>query len=81
MLSSHLPGQEAGNVPFVVSSGFGEFSKQPKVIAATVSSWLQARRPPRVCTRAPHAANPRTHPVQLPFVQRPPRDDCDPAAS
>ena len=31
MLSSHLPGQEAGNVPFVVGKGFGEFSKQPKV--------------------------------------------------
>ena len=41
MLSSHLPGQEAGNVPFVVGSGFGKFSKQPKVIARTVSSWLK----------------------------------------
>jgi len=41
MLSSHLPGQEAGNVPFVVNKGFGRFSTQPKVIANTVSSWLQ----------------------------------------
>jgi len=41
MLSSHLPGQEAGNVPFVVGKGFGRFSKKPKVIAQTVSSWLQ----------------------------------------
>jgi len=41
MLSSHLPGQEAGNVPFVVGKGFGRFSTQPKVIAKTVSSWLQ----------------------------------------
>ena len=31
MLSSHLPGQEAGNVPFVVGKGFGRFSTQPKV--------------------------------------------------
>ena len=41
MLSSHLPGQEAGNVPYVIESGFGEFSKQPKKIASTVSDWLQ----------------------------------------
>jgi len=41
MLSSFLPGQEAGNVPFVVRSGFGEFSRQPKVIAERVSTWLQ----------------------------------------
>jgi len=41
MLSSFLPGQEAGNVPFVIRSGFGEFSKSPKVIAERVSTWLQ----------------------------------------
>jgi len=41
MLSSHLPGQEAGNVPFVVDSGFGEFAKAPRKIARTVSTWLQ----------------------------------------
>ena len=36
MLSSYLPGQEAGNVPFVVQSGFGEYSKDPRQIARTV---------------------------------------------
>lgn len=41
MLSSYLPGQEAGNVPFVVNSGFGEYSGKPKVIAKTVRSWIQ----------------------------------------
>jgi len=41
MLSSFLPGQEAGNVPFVVKSGFGEYSRDPKVIARTVSTWVQ----------------------------------------
>jgi len=41
MLSSFLPGQEAGNVPFVTQSGFGEFSSDPKVIARRVSSWVQ----------------------------------------
>jgi len=41
MLSSYLPGQEAGNVPFVTESGFGEYSNQPKEIARRVSSWVQ----------------------------------------
>ena len=41
MLSTHLPGQEAGNVPFVVNKGFGEFSRKPDVIAQTVSGWLK----------------------------------------
>lgn len=41
MLSTHLPGQEAGNVPFVVNKGFGEFSRKPEVIAQTVSGWLK----------------------------------------
>ena len=41
MLSSYLPGQEAGNVPFVVQSGFGEYSGKPKVIARTVRGWIQ----------------------------------------
>mmetsp|Transcript_6942 Transcript_6942/g.26763 ORF Transcript_6942/g.26763 Transcript_6942/m.26763 type:complete len:450 (-) Transcript_6942:77-1426(-) len=41
MLSGYLPGQEAGNVPFVVKGGFGGFSTRPKVIAKTVSGWLK----------------------------------------
>jgi 1,2-diacylglycerol 3-beta-galactosyltransferase len=41
MLTSHLPGQEAGNVPFVVKGGFGAFSKNPQKIAKTVSTWLK----------------------------------------
>ena len=40
MLFSYLPGQEAGNVPFVENSGFGKFSGDPQVIAETVRSWL-----------------------------------------
>jgi 1,2-diacylglycerol 3-beta-galactosyltransferase len=40
MLSCHLPGQEAGNIPFVVDGGFGAYSKQPKEIAATVAKWM-----------------------------------------
>ncbi|CAM9781469.1 unnamed protein product [Ectocarpus sp. 12 AP-2014] len=41
MLSAFLPGQEAGNVPFVTEGGFGSFSKDPAKIADTVSSWLR----------------------------------------
>lgn len=41
MLSSFLPGQEAGNVPFVVDHHFGEYSRKPKEIGRRVASWLQ----------------------------------------
>jgi 1,2-diacylglycerol 3-beta-galactosyltransferase len=40
MLSNFLPGQEAGNVKFVVEGGFGQYSPKPNVIAKTVSGWL-----------------------------------------
>lgn len=41
MLSSFLPGQEAGNVPFVVGGGFGAYAPQPERIAQTVCEWLE----------------------------------------
>eukprot|EP00752_Nemacystus_decipiens_P015734 g14047.t1 len=41
MLSAFLPGQEAGNVPFVTEGGFGAFSKDPAKIADTVCRWLR----------------------------------------
>lgn len=41
MMTSFLPGQEAGNVDVVLESNFGEFQKEPSQIAATVSEWLQ----------------------------------------
>eukprot|EP00953_Heterococcus_sp_UTEX-ZZ885_P035432 18296-Heterococcus_DN1.PRE.1 len=40
MLSAYLPGQEEGNIPYVVEGGYGSFSKNPKVIAETVREWL-----------------------------------------
>merc|ERR1711862_277200 len=40
MLSSYLPGQEEGNVPFVIDNGFGDYSSNPSVIADTVYKWL-----------------------------------------
>jgi len=42
MLSSFLPGQEEGNIPFVKDAGFGSYSGDPKEIAATVSTWLSS---------------------------------------
>lgn len=41
MLSSYLPGQEQGNVGFVIEGGFGDFSTDPLVLARTVVGWLQ----------------------------------------
>ena len=41
MLSAYLPGQEQGNVSFVVDGGFGDFATDPGVIAKTVVGWLQ----------------------------------------
>jgi 1,2-diacylglycerol 3-beta-galactosyltransferase len=40
MMFSFLPGQEEGNIPFVENAGFGKYSGDSAVIAATVSSWL-----------------------------------------
>jgi len=42
MLSSYLPGQEEGNVPFVEDAGFGAYSGNPTKIADTVSTWLSS---------------------------------------
>jgi 1,2-diacylglycerol 3-beta-galactosyltransferase len=41
MLTSFLPGQEAGNVDFVLDKEFGAFDRDPVAIAQQVASWLQ----------------------------------------
>ena len=41
ILSSFLPGQEEGNVPYVVENGFGCYQGTPKGIADTVQKWLE----------------------------------------
>ena len=41
MLTSFLPGQEAGNVDVVIEAGFGDYCEDPIVIAKQVGSWLQ----------------------------------------
>ena len=40
-LSSFLPGQEAGNVPFVVDNGFGAYGEDASTIAEGVSQWVR----------------------------------------
>eukprot|EP00611_Tribonema_gayanum_P013621 TRINITY_DN2462_c0_g1_i10.p2 TRINITY_DN2462_c0_g1~~TRINITY_DN2462_c0_g1_i10.p2 ORF type:complete len:478 (+),score=67.42 TRINITY_DN2462_c0_g1_i10:1913-3346(+) len=46
ILSSFLPGQESGNVPFVTEGGFGTYEHRPRGIAHAVSALLLD--PPRL---------------------------------
>eukprot|EP00970_Alexandrium_tamarense_P013577 scaffold3521_cov195-Alexandrium_tamarense.AAC.11 len=41
MVTSHLPGQEAGNVDIVLNGGFGDFCLDPETIALEIACWLQ----------------------------------------
>lgn len=41
MMTSFLPGQEAGNVDVVLESRFGEYQSRPSKIGKTVASWLK----------------------------------------
>lgn len=59
LLSSHLPGQEFGNVKFVVEGGFGAFVKQPAKIGATLASWFgDLKLMERLSAKALEAARP-----------------------
>ena len=40
LLTSYLPGQEAGNVDVVVDGGCGTYEEDPGGIADTVAGWL-----------------------------------------
>merc|ERR1719148_634216 len=40
MMTSFLPGQEAGNVDVVLESKFGEYNNKPTEIGDIVTSWL-----------------------------------------
>jgi len=42
LLTSFLPGQESGNVEYVVNNGFGDFARDPPVVAAKISAWLRS---------------------------------------
>jgi 1,2-diacylglycerol 3-beta-galactosyltransferase len=41
MITSFLPGQEAGNVDIVLDGGFGAFQQKPRKCAETIASWLK----------------------------------------
>lgn len=45
LLSGYIPGQETGNVAFVVENGVGAFSQQPAEIATIVRDWLAPGNP------------------------------------
>eukprot|EP00978_Attheya_sp_CCMP212_P036042 scaffold160723_cov45-Attheya_sp.AAC.2 len=63
MLTSFLPGQEAGNVNVVLEGGFGDFCDEPYGIAREVACWLQDTQLLEVMSNAameigaPHAAS------------------------
>ncbi len=42
LLSGFIPGQEEGNVEYVISKGVGACAEKPQLIAATLARWLQA---------------------------------------
>lgn len=44
VLSGFIPGQEEGNVPYVVENGVGEDSTQPAAIAGIVARWFGPER-------------------------------------
>jgi 1,2-diacylglycerol 3-beta-galactosyltransferase len=44
LLSGYIPGQEEGNVPYVVEKGVGVYSQDPEEMAAMVSRWFGPER-------------------------------------
>lgn len=56
MLTSFLPGQEAGNVDYVLDKEFGEYNKDPLCIAEEVTSWLKDREKWARLSKNSHAA-------------------------
>ena len=65
MVTSYLPGQEAGNVDIVLNGGFGDFCEDPESIASELACWLQDSQLLNVMSQKalevghPHAAEDR----------------------
>ena len=61
VLSGFIPGQEEGNVPFVVDNGVGEYSTTPREIAAIVARWFGPGRDdlPVMAARARELGHPQ----------------------
>lgn len=62
LLSGYIPGQEEGNVPFVVDNEVGVFAKNPADIAAQVARWFGPHRAEleAMSERARALANPQS---------------------
>lgn len=45
VLNSYIPGQETGNVAYVVDNGVGAWSPDPEEVAHIVSAWLEPGNP------------------------------------
>ncbi|MCC7353152.1 MAG: glycosyltransferase [Anaerolineae bacterium] len=45
LLSGFIPGQEEGNVPYVVDNGAGAYESQPERLAARAAEWLRPGNP------------------------------------
>ncbi|KAG6586376.1 Monogalactosyldiacylglycerol synthase 2, chloroplastic, partial [Cucurbita argyrosperma subsp. sororia] len=43
ILNDYIPGQEKGNVPYVVDNGAGVFTRSPKETAAIVAQWFSTK--------------------------------------
>jgi 1,2-diacylglycerol 3-beta-galactosyltransferase len=41
LLSGFIPGQEEGNVEYVIDNGVGTWAEKPRLVAATLAQWLQ----------------------------------------
>ena len=48
MMTSYLPGQEAGNVDIVLENDFGAYNDKPIEIAQKVTAWL---KDPELCAQ------------------------------
>ncbi|KAA8496612.1 putative monogalactosyldiacylglycerol synthase, chloroplastic [Porphyridium purpureum] len=59
MLSSFLPGQEAGNVELVVKSGSGACCEQPKKLARVLRGWIGDDQALKAMSRASRAQGTR----------------------
>ena len=59
LLSGFIPGQEEGNVSYVVQNGVGAYRDSPEGIAATVSDWAGGNQLPQMSARARELARPR----------------------
>lgn len=61
VLSGFIPGQEEGNVPFVVDNGVGAYSPEPRAIAEIVARWFGPEREelPVMAARARELGHPQ----------------------